>query len=121
METITTTSAIGYAIGIAGSVAIFFSRVKNENLKDLRERVDILERERDTARLQHIDNQKAISNLEGQLKTYKEIPLKQISSSLIKLADSNNQILSTLQSSAIIASNAAHDGGLLVKTKEGNK
>jgi len=99
---------------IAMAVVAFYvvrSKVKDENLNDLKERVAILEKERDEARGQHIENQKAIANLEGQLKTYKEIPLKQIATSLSELSQSNGQILNVLQGSAIIA---AKDRDILV-------
>lgn len=119
---------------VALAVVAFYvvrSKVKNENLKDLQNRVDILEREREeTAKLhakerqetqqQHLDNQKAISNLEGQLATYKEIPLKSIAESLEKLTESNDAILGTLKGSADVAQAAQADGGLLVKTKSDN-
>jgi len=120
-------SAIGYLVGVAGAITIIFSRVKTENLSDLKDRVELLEREREEARKQHIENQKAISNLEGQLATYKEIPLKSIAKSLEELAKSNKEtsesntlILNALRKSAIIAEDASHDGGLLVKTKKTN-
>ena len=93
----------GYTTLLIGAVLILKSKIKTDNLKDLRERVDILEKEREYARTQHIENQKAIANLEGQLKTYKEIPLKKIADSLSELSLSNGQILSVLQNSAIIA------------------
>ena len=99
----TTLEIIGYAGYVVGAVIILASKTKNDNLKDLKERVEILEAERKESREQHIDNQKAIANLEGQLLTYKEIPLKQIASSLSELSTSNTRILSVLESSALIA------------------
>lgn len=110
------------------------SKVKNENIKDLKDRVAILEeqrkenrelieRERDESRKQHLENQKAIANLEGQLATYKDIPLKSIAQSLEtlpKLVSSNEEILETLKGSAKIAKSAQANGGLLVKTKVDN-
>lgn len=108
---------VAYVSLVAGSVLILKSKVKTDNLKDLRERVDILEAERTNAREQHIENQKAISNLEGQLKTYKEIPLKSIAKSLELLDNSNNKILEALNSAAIISDRTQRDGGLLVKTE----
>ena len=111
-------SNLGYIGYVAGAITILFSKIKNDNLNDLKQRVDILEKERDYARQQHIENQKAISNLDGQLLTYKEIPLKSIAASLDKLSVSNAEILSTLKSSAVISSKEAHEGGLLVKVKE---
>ena len=117
----------GYVSLVVGAVLVLMSKVKTDNLNDLKERVEILEKEREDAREQHIENQRAISNLEGQLKTYKEIPLKSIASSLEKLAKttrmtekSNSLILEALRKSAVIAESSSHDGGLLVKTKKNN-
>lgn len=120
MHITTTLSVLGYLAGVIGAFILIFSRVKNENLKDLQERVKILEAERNLAQQQHLENQKAISNLEGQLATYKEIPLKSIASSLEKLSISNVEILAILQSSAIISQKEKNDGGILVKTRETN-
>lgn len=92
---------IGFGALVAGSVLILMSKVKTSNLNDLKERVSILEQEREEARRQHIENQKAISNLEGQLATYKEIPLKSIAKSLDELSKSNTSILKRLEISAI--------------------
>lgn len=97
-------SIIGYLVGVAGAITVVFSKVKTDNLNDLKERVEILEKEREEARKQHIENQKAISNLEGQLATYKEIPLKSIAKSLDELSKSNNLILNRLEKSAVLAS-----------------
>lgn len=94
---------IGFGALVAGSVLILMSKVKTSNLNDLKERVSILEQEREEARRQHIENQKAISNLEGQLATYKEIPLKSIAKSLNELSKSNKLILNRLENSAIDA------------------
>lgn len=113
-------SIIGYLVGVAGAITIIFSRVKTENLADLKERVDILEKEREVARQQHIENQKSIANLEGQLATYKEIPLKSIAKSLDELSKSNGKILDRLEKSAVLAQKDSKDGGVLVKTKKTN-
>jgi hypothetical protein len=93
----------GYISLVVGAVLILMSKVKTDNLADLKERVEILEKEREFAREQHIENQKAISNLEGQLATYREIPLKSIATSLDRLSESNGKILRVLEGSAIIA------------------
>lgn len=114
---------IGYAGYVVGAVIILASKTKSDNMNDLKDRVVILENERKEAREQHIDNQKAIANLEGQLSTYKEIPLKSIATSLEslpKIVEGNQHILDTLQHSALIAQDASQDGGLLVKTKKSN-
>ena len=114
----TIASVTGYIIGVAGAITIVFSRTKTENLKDLKERVDMLEKDREESRAQHLENQKAIANLEGQLSTYKEIPLKSIATSLEQIAKSNGSILERLDKSAIALSTEKHDGGLLVKTDD---
>lgn len=111
---------VGYAGYIIGAVVILFSKTKSDNIKDLLERVGILEKEREYAREEHIKNKEAIKYLEGQLSTYKEIPLKSIAASLEalpKIVESNQKIFDTLNSSAHIAIAEAQDGGLLVKTK----
>ncbi len=93
---------VGYVGYVVGAVVILASKTKSDNIKDLMERVNILEKEREYARSQHIENQKAIANLEGQLSTYKEIPLKSIADSLTALpilVTSNQQILDTLNKS----------------------
>lgn len=113
-------SVTGYILGVGGALAILFSRTKNDNIVDLKDRVGILEKERENAREQHLENQKAIANLEGQLATYKEIPLKSIAGSLEKLSESNALILDTLKGSAQIARAAQSNGGMLVKTEVGN-
>lgn len=105
------------SLGVVGFYVVR-SKIKDENLNDLKERVAILEKEREEARIQHIENQKAIANLEGQLNTYKEIPLKQIATSLTELSTSNANILAVLENSALIARLAAEDGGVVVKTKK---
>ena len=89
---------------VGGAYLVLMSKIKTDNLNDLKERVEILESEREFARQQHIENQKALSNLEGQLSTYKEIPLKSIAKSLDELSKSNGKILSRLEKSAVLAS-----------------
>ena len=93
MQLTTTISILGYIAGVMGATILLFSRVRNENMKDLQERVRILESERAVSEKQHLENQKAISNLEGQLQIVKDIPLRKISSSLEEIVKSNNRIL----------------------------
>lgn len=99
-------SILGYFIGVVGAVTIIFSRVKNENLRDLKERVSILEgerieykqlleAEREQSRQQHVANSKAIAALEKEVEIYKDLQLSSI-------ATTNKQILETLQNSAAV-------------------
>lgn len=110
----------GYIAAVGGAYMIIKSKVKNENIKDLINRVAILEKERAIAQEQHLENQKAIANLEGQLATYKEIPLKSIAGSLEQLTESNKSILETLKGSAKIIKKEQAEGGLLVQIKKKN-
>ena len=104
------------SIAVVGYLAAK-SKVKGDNYNDLKERVAILEKDREEAREQHLVSQKSIAHLEGQLKTYKDIPLRRIDESLALLASSNASILKTLQTSAQISKREALSGGMLVKNK----
>lgn len=115
---------IGYAGYVVGAVLILTSQTKTNNMKDLKERVEILENERKydkellqseraEAQKKHIANRESIAKLQGQVEIYKDLQLKSI-------ADTNRQILEVLSKSALIAHNTAQDGGLLVHTNEGS-
>lgn len=124
----TVISVAGYVSLVIGAVLVLMSKVKTDNLNDLKQRVEILENERklteedrekerkafrkeleverESSRKQHLENKEAIANLTGQLTTYKEIPLKSIATSLEALPqimNSNSLILETLKGSALIA------------------
>ena len=136
---------IALGLALVGGYYGVRSKVKDDNLRDLKDRVSILEnerkltqddrekerqafhqelaQEREIRNKLHLENQKAISNLEGQLATYKEIPLKSIAESLQAiptLVASNQKILDTLTGSASIAKDEQAAGGLLVKTERAN-
>lgn len=125
---------MGYLVGVVGAITVIFSKVKNENIKDLRTRVGILEKERaeykqlldnerEQSRQQHIENSKAIAKLEGNLESYKEIPLRSIAHSLEalpRIEESNVSMLEALKNSALIAKTEADNGGILVTNKEAN-
>lgn len=120
---------LGYAVGVAGAITVIVSnarkeneKVKDANLKDLKDRVEILEKElvyskealekeRKEAQNQHIANREAIAELRAQVKIYKDLQLKDI-------AETNAEILKALQSSALIKANEQSDGGMLVHTEE---
>lgn len=69
---------------------------------------------------------KAIAELQGQIKVYKELPLRELADGIAKVVDisrdnalSNQKILETLQESAATLNTEKRDGGLLVKTNDG--
>ncbi len=109
---------IGYIGYVTGAIILLTSKTKSENLSDLKDRVEILEKELKYSKQEHLDNQKSIKFLEGQLSTYKEVPLKRIARSLTLLSKSNVEILKTLQGSAIIA---ATDRDTLLNPKQNVK
>lgn len=110
-------SVIGYISLIVGSVLALFSRLPKQtiaNQKDLIEtyekRLKALEDQKDEDRKQHIENVKAIAELQGQIKVYKELPLQEMAQAMQQISEvnktiakSNEQILITLNKSALIA------------------
>lgn len=125
---ISTGLAVFSALGIVGAVFSFLRyanykttvKLQNDNIKALQDQTQILKAELAGSREDHIEALKLISNLQGQLQTYKEIPLKSIAASLENLADSNNRILQRLETSAIIAADSVAEDGLLVHTDDKN-
>lgn len=73
---------------------------QKELIETYEKRLKALEDQAEQDKKQHIENVKAIAELQGQIKVYKELPLQEIA----KAIESNRQILLSLQSSAIIAS-----------------
>jgi hypothetical protein len=119
---------------IGGSILYARNRIPQQNVQNLtaltntyEKRIKALEDElRDNHKLQ-LQNVSAIADLQGQVKVYKELPLRELADGInevVKIsrdnALSNQHILETLQESAIALSTEKHDGGLLVKTKDGS-
>ena len=97
---------VGYGGYVIGGVIALASKVKNDNLKDLKDRVEILEKEREDYKQllitereqsikQHTENRESIARLEKEVSIYKDLQLSSI-------AETNKQILETLQGSATI-------------------
>lgn len=85
---------------IAGISAIFFAVFKDRTTRAIidqqkqlidtqKERIDLLE-------AQHIENARAIGELQGEVNAYKKIPLEDIAKSLKEIAKSNNLILKSV-------------------------
>lgn len=99
---------IGYISLAIGSALALVSRLPKqtiENQKDLIEtyekRLKALEDQSEQDKKQHIENVKAIADLQGQIKVYKEIPLQQIADSMKELANTNKQILARLHTEEV--------------------
>lgn len=81
---------------VAGIAAVFFAVLKDKTTKEVirqqneviqaqKERLDLLEK-------QHIDNAKAIGELQGEVNAYKKIPLEKIAKSIEQIAKTNKVI-----------------------------
>lgn len=116
------------ALGIAGAVFSFLRyanykttvKLQNDNIKALQDSTGILQSDLNASKKDHVEALKLIANLQGQLQTYKELPLKSIAASLDNLVGSNDKILQRLETSAIIAADSVADEGLLVHTNDSN-
>lgn len=98
---------IGYISLAVGSILALFSRIPKQTITNYEQlsvaqekRIAALEEQSKVDHKNHLENIKAIADLQGQIKVYKELPLQEIA----KAIESNRQILLSLQSSAIIAS-----------------
>lgn len=90
-------------IVLAGIAAVVYAVFKNQTVKQTiqsqKELIETLKVQVDELRTLHIDNEKAIAKLSGQLEVYKEIPLKEISKSLnsidtgIKLLHDDHKVI----------------------------
>ncbi len=109
---------IGYISLIVGSILALFSRIPKQTITNYEQlsvaqekRIAALEEQSKVDHKNHLENIKAIADLQGQIKVYKELPLQEMAKAMQDISDgnkaiaeSNRQILISLQSSAMIAS-----------------
>ena len=109
---------IGYVSLAVGSILALFSRIPKQTITNYEQlsiaqekRIAALEEQSKIDHKNHLENIKAIADLQGQIKVYKELPLQQMAKAMQDIsegnkaiAESNRQILLSLQSSAMIAS-----------------
>jgi len=108
-------SIIGYIVGVGGGIAILFSRIPKQTITNyeqlttaLKGRIEALEEQSKVDHQNHLENIKAIADLQGQIKVYKELPLQAMAKAMQDISDvnkviaqSNEIILKTLKESAI--------------------
>ena len=70
---------------------------QKELINVLDAKVKLLEAQSNEDKRQNLENVKAIADLQGQIKVYKEIPLQQIAESMKLLLDTNKLILDRLE------------------------
>jgi len=107
-------SDVSVIVGIGEVIAIVFiayiyakSKIPKETIAQQATLIDALEKRikameddnRDQLK-KHIENEKAIADLQGQIKVYKELPLREISKSLKALEDLPSQFEKISNSSA---------------------
>lgn len=109
---------IGYISLLVGSILALFSRIPKQTITNYEQlsvaqekRIKALEDQSKIDHKNHLENIKAIADLQGQIKVYKELPLQEMAKAMQDISDgnkaiaeSNRQILISLQSSAMIAS-----------------
>ena len=109
---------IGYISLAVGSALALFSRIPKQTITNYEQlsiaqekRIAALEEQSKIDHKNHLENIKAIADLQGQIKVYKELPLQEMAKAMQDISDgnkaiaeSNRQILISLQSSAMIAS-----------------
>jgi hypothetical protein len=111
---------------VGGALLYFRTRIPQQNVTQLtaltatyEKRITALEEEIKGYHKTSIENAKALADLQGQIKVYKELPLRELADGIKTVADSNDEILQTLKKSALVLDAEKGDGGLLVKTKSG--
>ena len=89
------------AILFGGVAAIFLAvlryRTTSQTILAQKELIETLSKQVDELRTLHIDNEKAISKLQGQVDVYKEIPLSKIATSLDNLDKSQLEIVKLIK------------------------
>lgn len=98
----------GYIALVAGSVLALMSRLPKQTIENqsklieaLNGRILSLENQREEDRQQLFDNQKQMGILQGQVETYRSLPLVKMANDMSQIAATNTEILATLRSSAI--------------------
>ena len=110
----------GYASLVVSSIIVIFSRVPKQTIQDQRELINTLQeqraadKEQSDARIKaledqhdedtkmHFENAKAIADLQGQVKIYKELALQDMAKSMTAIAETNQKILELLSTSTIV-------------------
>lgn len=95
-------------IVVAAIAAVFFASFKHKSTQTIieqqKELIDVLTTRVDTAlsenkelRHLHLQNEKAISKLEGQVEVYKELPLTKIATAMEQITETQGKILKELE------------------------
>ena len=108
-------------LGIAfiGGVIIYArTKIPRQEVADLKSLLDTQGKTIEELKKARLEDTKLIGKLQGQIETYKELPLQELANGIKKVGEGQDKILQVLQTSAEIAAKSASDGGLLVRTVE---
>ena len=108
-------SIIGYASLIIGSILTLFSRIPKQTIQNQKvlidtyeKRLKALEDQKEEDHKTQLENVKAIADLQGQIKVYKELPLQEMAKAMEEIsrvnkaiADGNSEILRTLRGGTV--------------------
>lgn len=129
-------NVVGFAAFVVGGLFYARSKVPNQtigNYKLLTEsqekRIAALEEQGKTDQQNHLDSIKAIADLQGQIKVYKELPLQEMAVAMQRIstvneqiAASNKLILETLRGDArLLADEKATKGEVTTTIKTSTK
>lgn len=96
---------IGYISLAVGSALALFSRIPKQTITNYEQlsvaqekRIAALEEQSKVDHKNHLENIKAIADLQGQIKVYKELPLQSLADSMKEIANTQRIILTVLQS-----------------------
>lgn len=85
---------------LAGVCAIFYAVFKNSTVKatiqSQKDLIETLSGQVSELRKLHIENEKAISELKGQVSVYKELPLQELATSMQEVSITQKKILESL-------------------------
>ena len=103
------TRIIEGTVVFAGICAIFYAVFKNTTVKQTianqKDLIELLTSQVNELRTLHLENEKAISKLSGQIEVYKEIPLKDIATSLQQISTNQRKILEVTTTKGAINGN----------------
>lgn len=96
-------SVAGYVAGVAGALFYARSKVPGQTIANYEKltvaqekRIKALEDQSKIDHQNHLDSIRAIADLQGQIKVYKEMPLQEMATAMQKISDTNQLILTAL-------------------------
>lgn len=77
--------------------AVFKNQTTNQTIRSQKELIETLTTQVGELRTLHLENEKAIAKLTGQVEVYKELPLKELADSMQRLVLTQTEILKILK------------------------